>query len=190
MKTRLLGVVAALTLLSASPALADIFYTVIPTSIPTREGFNYVDSGYITTDGTIGTITSLNIISWNITVTTTSFFGGVLTGSFGSDSGSVAGGHTLTATPTDLWFGPENVSFSFGGEYGYDLCPTAPCMRESIGGAFYFIGSPFPSDFIPPIEIANNGVAVPGPIVGAGLPGLILAGCGLLGWWRRRQNTA
>jgi hypothetical protein len=45
------------------------------------------------------------------------------------------------------------------------------------------------SGFIDSITVSTDLAVVPGPIAGAGLPGILFAGGGLLAWWRRKQKV-
>jgi len=71
--------------------------------------------------------------------------------------------------------------FSSGGSIG-SLCLSVSSPHIECAGGPFFDGV---GGFVQgPVSFT----AVPGPIAGAGVPGLLLVGGGLLAWWRRRRQ--
>jgi hypothetical protein len=167
-------------------------------------------TGSITTDGTIGILQPASILSWELTETLFSeripgipLFGPV---SFGSDTGGTLSWTptSLSATATDILFNFQRMGNFFTASLNFDappgnagflsFHPNNICSIQ-VGQACGEITAPGVVGFshITRAEsspIASQSMAVPGPVLGAGLPGLILASGGLLAWWRRRHWTA
>jgi hypothetical protein len=80
------------------------------------------------------------------------------------------------------------------GQLGTDyltLSGIAPGQPFTITEVFHLVSSEANAHLAGAILVDPlASVSVPGPVVGAGLPGLILASGGLLGWWRRRKAAA
>jgi hypothetical protein len=123
-----------------------------------------------------------------------------------SGHGNVFGG-TLTIDPLSfLDISISSVSLS-GGSLLTTLVDTTPgvfVFSDLFGGNYQLVVSGIVSkgkgfDDILPLPVGYTGsltfngtaaLAVPGPIVGAGLPGLVMALGGMIAWRRRRNQAA
>jgi hypothetical protein len=114
----------------------------------------------------------------------------------GCNSFSILWGSPDSYNFLDFYSGADGTGTLLTTFSGSDLVPPATAGLGFDQVLFSTLGTGSFSSVVlrntgqPAFEYSNVVVHAPGPIVGAGLPGLILASGGLLGWWRRRQKIA
>jgi hypothetical protein len=156
-------------------------------------------------------------VTWSFTDGGSNSGSGTLTfGGLDANQSNFPGGHDITAL-TGTWNGTaislaggyqgsDDVFYPNGCTNASGACTAAGALLDATGFSFqagsifvviFSAGGTYEGAYGPSgqpatviggtFEVPGSTAAVPGPVVGAGLPGLLLASTALLGWWRRRR---
>lgn len=151
-------------------------------------------AGFIQTDGTLGVLDATNFLNWNLQLTNGSFS---LTLNSAVDTLTLFGS-ALTAQSTGLFFDFNSADGSgllFAAHLGFeDMLGAISGVPSTMSLNLQSVGDPNSPQWTPTLkgntQIGSAAVAVPSPLVGAGLPGFVMALGGFLAWRRRKALAA